>query len=260
MATKTITLLNEKGGVGKTTLAITLAAAAARDGMRVLMIDSDPQATGTMALGHKKQPGFYNLIQRGDAWADLLVEVDQKRIAPVANGSLHLLPGNVETRNLSIDDAGLLLDRLEEVESHFDLVVIDTAPTPSLIHILIYSATSAIIYPTQLESFSVDGIAASMKNLRRYSQYRQLNGMSEILGIGIVPTITNLNTNEHVANLRELGKTNLPILKPIHRRITWPEASAARQSIFAFAPGSPAANDAEAFYQAVAQAMTAAEV
>ncbi len=250
------TLLNEKGGVAKTTLAITLAAAAARDGRRVLLIDSDPQATGTIALGHKKQPGFYNLIQRGDPWGELLVQVDSERIAAQVKGTMFLLPGNVETRNLSVDDAGLLLDRLEELEDHFDLVVIDTAPTPSLIHILIYAATSAILYPTQLESFSVDGIAGSMKNLRRYSQYRGVNNLPEIKPIGLVPTMTNLNTNEHTANLNELHKAGLPILRPIHRRITWPEASAARQSIFAFAPESLAAIDAENFYQAAAQHMT----
>lgn len=250
------TLLNEKGGVAKTTLAITLAAAAARDGRRVLIIDSDPQATGTIALGHKKQPGFYNLIQRGDAWGDLLLQVDDERIAPHVHGSMFLLPGNVETRNLSVDDAGLLLDRFEELENHFDLIVIDTAPTPSLIHILIYAATSHIVYPTQLESFSVDGIAASLKNLKRYTQYRQVNGLPEITPVGIVPTMTNLNTNEHTANLNELNKAGLQILRPIHRRITWPEASAARQSVFAYAPGSQAAADGETFYQFAVQYMT----
>ena len=250
------TLLNEKGGVAKTTLAITLAAAAARDGRRVLLIDSDPQATGTLALGFKKQPAFYNLIQRGDPWGDLLQQVDNERIASQVQGSMFILPGNVETRNLSVDDAGILMDRLQELQDHFDLVVIDTAPTPSVIHILIYAATNAIIYPTQLESFSVDGIAASMKNLRRYSQYRQVNGLSEIKPIGLVPTMTNLNTNEHMANLNELKKAGLPILRPIHRRITWSEAAAARQSIFAFAPDSLAAVDGENFYQFAVQHMT----
>ena len=76
-----------------------------------------------------------------------------------------------------------------------------------------YAATNDIIYPTQLESFSVDGIAVSMRNLRRYSQFRQINGLSEIKPIGLVPTMTNLNTNAHMANLNELKKAGLPIVR-----------------------------------------------
>ena len=79
---KTITLLNEKGGVGKTTMAMTLACGLARDGYRVMLVDSDPQATATLGLGMEHEPGFYDLIQRKQAWANLSRTIEIERIAP----------------------------------------------------------------------------------------------------------------------------------------------------------------------------------
>ena len=81
---KTITLLNEKGGVGKTTMAMTLACGLARDGFRVLLVDSDPQATATLGLGLVHEPGFYDLVQRKEAWGKLIRPVAPERIATKA--------------------------------------------------------------------------------------------------------------------------------------------------------------------------------
>jgi len=252
---KTITLLNEKGGVGKTTLAMTLACALARDGHTVMAIDSDPQGTLTYGLGQPRAPHFYNLIQRKEAWADLACQIPFDRIAPNTKGRLFLLPGDRETRNLNVEDAALLLKRLQEIKQSFDYVVIDTAPSASLLHILVYLASDYILYPTQLEMFSMQGLKQSIQVMGEYTEFRAARRLPPIQLMGIAPTMTRLNTGGHSANMSDLQKSGLPVMRPIHNRIAWSDAAATRRSIFAYDALSEAAKDADTFMEQVMQAL-----
>jgi chromosome partitioning protein len=252
---KTITLLNEKGGVGKTTLAQTLACGLVREGFTVMAIDSDPQGTLTYGMGQNRAPHFYNLIQRKEAWADLARPVPMDRVAPEATGRLFLLPGDRETRNLNVEDAALLLKRLQELKQTFDYVIIDTAPSASLMHILVYLASDYILYPTQLEMFSMQGLKQSIQVMGEYTEFRAARKLPPIELLGIVPTMTRLNTGGHTANMADLQKSNLPVMRPIHNRIAWSDASATRRSIFAYDATCEAAKDADTFIGQVMQGL-----
>ena len=99
-----ITLLNEKGGVGKTTLATHIAAGLAIKGYRVVLIDSDPQGNATSAVGLEKRPNFYDLTVRNDSWRDVLGTVHpdvygEPHEAP--KGQLLAVSGNKESRNIA---------------------------------------------------------------------------------------------------------------------------------------------------------------
>lgn len=240
-----VTLLNEKGGVAKTTLAVTLASYLAIKGNSVILIDSDAQSTATAAFGIPASPGFYDLVARDAAWNEVLVPIDPAKIAQgEVKGKLWLVPGNRETRSINVDNAALLLNRLSEID--VDFVIIDTSPTPSMLHVLIYIATDALVYPTQLETWSVQGLAHSFRHREQYSKFRQSLGFAPIHVLGIVPTMTNLNTLEHAENLRDIrSNAPAPVWRPLHRRILWAETAAAQRSIFAYAPDSEAAKDAE---------------
>lgn len=254
---KTITFLNEKGGVGKTTLAMTLACALARDGAMVMILDTDPQATLTYALGLQKAPHFYNLIQRQEAWGTLAKRVDTERIAPAAKGQLWVLPGDRESRNLTVENAMLLHHRLQELTKSFDYVIVDTAPSASLLHILVYIATDYIIYPTQLEHFSMEGLRESLNVMGAYTGVRQGLGRPAIQMLGIIPTMTRLNTQEHSLNMADLQAAGMTVFRPMHNRIVWPASTSTRQSIFAYDSNTEAARDAETFFSQVKAALAA---
>lgn len=247
---KVITLSNEKGGVGKTTLALHLAAGMAIKGQRVMIIDADAQANATAGLGLNEEPGFYDLLVRGAGWRDVV------RVLPAdmyesetekSRGLLAIVPGNGETQLIAqkIDDAYALSDRLRELGNSIDIVIIDTSPTPSLLHGAIYLATDAILYPTLCETFSLQGLVKTMKHRDRFAKNRERLTGQTIHTLGIVPMMYRAKTVEHSENLKELERQfGKMVWKPLPLRITWSEAAALRRPIFNVAPTSSAAQDA----------------
>ncbi|NWF71270.1 MAG: AAA family ATPase [Chloroflexi bacterium] len=112
----TFSLINEKGGIGKTTLATHIAAGLAIRGYRVLLIDADPQGHATFSFGLEKRGGLFDLLVRDAAFKDVLLAPPLTAFAPdPIRGRLFLLPSNVETRAIPnlIDDVTLLAKRLQ---------------------------------------------------------------------------------------------------------------------------------------------------
>lgn len=246
-----ITLLNEKGGVGKTTSAVHVAAGLALRGQRVMLIDSDPQGHATTRLGMKEFPGLYDLLARDGEWAKLIFEADPKRWAGTqtvqGTGRLIVLPSNIETRQIPMavgDDITLFKERVEELKEHFDTVVIDTSPTPSLLHTMIYMATDMIVYPTQCQYLALDGLGKSMLHIKTTNKSRAVMGLeSAVLG-GVLPTMYDGNTNAHRRGLEKLvSGFGDKVLTPLRNLTAWREAEYAKQTIFAWAEGSPAEQD-----------------
>jgi chromosome partitioning protein len=247
---KVISLLNEKGGVGKTTLAMHLAAGLAVRGQRVLLIDADAQANATAGLGLREAPGFYDLLVRNSGWNDTLKVLPPELYEPPdtkAKGLLAVLPGNGETQLIAqkIDDAYAIQDRLSELEQSIDVVVFDTSPTPSLLHGAIYLATDAILYPTLCETFSLQGLMKTMKHHEGFSEKRESQTGRAINILGIVPTMYRSKTVEHSENFKELrDRFGGKVWDPLPLRITWSEANTMRRPVFSVAPHTSAARDA----------------
>lgn len=254
---KVITLLNEKGGVGKTTIATHIAAGLAVKGYRVVLVDSDPQGHATVLCGLPKEPGLYNLLVREAPFKDTmrLVPAEQYQIpGEPCTGQLFVVPSNIETRNIanSISDAFAVSDRLSELESLVDFVVFDTSPTPSLLHGSIYLATDYIIYPTKCEYLSFDGLVESIKHREAAQAHRDKWNLGPIEVLGIVPTMYRNQTIEHSENLRELQEQFGDLVwPPIHQRTIWAEAVTMRQPVFAIAPQTKAAAEALALVERV---------
>jgi chromosome partitioning protein len=240
---KTIALANAKGGCGKTTIAMHLAAGLAVRGYKVVLIDADAQANATSGLGLQKEAGFFNLLVRGAKWNDVLRVLPPERYEPPnqpSKGILAVLPGNDETQlvQFKIENVFLIGERLTELESAVDIVVFDTSPTPSLLHGAIYTATDGIIYPTLCEMFSLQGLVATIGNVKRAP-----NKVVET--IGIVPNMFREKTIEHTENLKDLRKDYGDLVwTPVNQRIIWSEANTMRKPVFALAPDSGAAQDA----------------
>lgn len=247
---KIITLLNEKGGVGKTTVATHIAAGLAIRGQRVILVDTDPQGHATITLGNQKVPGFYDLMVRNAAIEDVMRVVNPEVYeipGQDIKGALFLLPSNIETRNVSnsIDDALAVKWRLQEFDEVADYAIIDTSPTPSLLHGSIYLATDAILYPVTPEYLSFDGFVHSIEHRVRADKRRETEGMKRVYMMGILPTMVRPRTVEHSDNLSELqARFGRQVWPPITLRTIWGQASRMHKLIWSLVPDSAAAVEA----------------
>lgn len=247
---KIITLLNEKGGVGKTTSATHIAAGLAVRGHRVVLVDTDPQGHATITLGNKKVPGFYDLMVRGADIEDVIRLINPEVYevpGQKTEGALFLLPSNIETRNVSnsIDDALAVKWRLGEFDEIADYLIIDTSPTPSLLHGSIYLATDAILYPVTPEYLSFDGFVHSIEHRNRANKRREQEGMKGVYMMGILPTMVRPRTIEHTDNLNELrAQFGNKVWPHITLRTIWGQASRMHKLIWSLVPDSAAAQEA----------------
>jgi chromosome partitioning protein len=246
-----VNITNEKGGTGKTTLSVNMASGLAARGRRVLVIDCDPQGHATVRLGMKKEPSIYNLLVRDEEWARCVRAVPPERFGipgeTLPTGKLWVVPSNVETRNIaqSLGDAMVVRERLEELDGTVDVVIIDTSPTPSLLHGAFYSATDYIVYPTELAYTSFDGLVESIRHRMAADKAREAKwGIPPITVAGVVPTKYRSQTNEQKSNLDTLHQQfGSLVWNPIPMRTLWQESESRALPVYAMDPNSEAAGD-----------------
>jgi chromosome partitioning protein len=165
---KILGIVNQKGGVGKTTTAINLAACLALNGLKILLADCDPQANATSGLGFQRDDNRHSIydVLMGDAPA-------QQVLLPTEIGNLTLLPGSKNLTGANIELAGAedralrLRIALETVQQRFDLVVLDCPPALDLLTLNSLAAADSLIVPMQAEYFALEGISELVSTLER---------------------------------------------------------------------------------------------
>ena len=175
-----IAVVNQKGGVGKTTTAVNLAAALTEQGMRVLVCDFDPQANATSGLGvdkRKTKASSYDVVINGTPAEEAIVHT---KYADVLPSSADLAGAGVEL----IDQPGReqqLKKSLAPIRDSYDLILIDCPPSLELLTLNGLCACDGILIPVQCEYYALEGLSDLMATMRAVK--RKLNPSLEIFGV-----------------------------------------------------------------------------
>src|SRR5450631_3025366 len=162
-----VAVANQKGGVGKTTTAINLAAGLAALDRKILLVDVDPQANATSGLGEARKDNGIN------TYGVLLGEPAAAAIRPTQFPNLSLLPSTRDLVGAEIelvdkaDREGRLREALAPVKSEFDVVFLDCPPSLSLLTLNALTAADAVLVPIQTEYFALEGLSELMDTVDR---------------------------------------------------------------------------------------------
>ena len=184
---KTIAIVNQKGGVGKTTTCVNLAAALKNLGLRVLVCDFDPQANSTSGFGVDKtsSPNIYDVLLNG---AD-----PAKAVA----ATVYVLPSSKALAGASIEMIGLerreyqLREALDQLKARYDYILIDCPPSLELLTLNALCAADTVLVPVQCEYYALEGLSDLLSTIRIVK--RSLN--PEIALEGVVLTMYDGRTN-----------------------------------------------------------------
>lgn len=259
----TIAIVNSKGGVGKTTSAVTLAAGLAAMGRRVVLVDTDPQGNIAKWFGMPEESGIYDLLIKERPIDELLRLVPPAQWWPgETSGVLAVLPGNIRTTTAGValalngSPADMLKRGLEPLASAVDYVILDTAPTVTELMANIFAAADFAIIPTETRVLSVNGVIKTMDRIEAVLDQVKLRV------IGIQPTKYVQRQVECQENLKTLiGLYSDLVWPPVAERAAWSEAPSFGKSIFAYAPANhKAAREAARFVKTCVEALPVEEV
>ena len=238
---KVISLINQKGGVGKTTTSINLAASLALLGKKILLIDLDPQCNATTGIGLNKgdiERSIYNVFNGTSSIEEAIVKTRYK--------NLHVLPANINLAGIDIEleqtnysgtsKAERLKYHIDRIKNEYDYILIDCPPALGIITTNALTASDSVIIPVQCEFFALEGITQLLKAI----MYTQANLNPNLSIEGVLLTMLDARTNlglEVVEEIRSYFKDKV-YNTIIPRLIRLTEAPSHGKPIVAYDPKS----------------------
>lgn len=193
---KIIAVVNQKGGVGKTTTAVNLTAALTDLGMKALLCDFDPQANATSGLGIEKRKikkSVYDVVINGEPAENAIVQTKFGHVLP---SSADLAGAAVEL--ISMPDPNHRLGAaLEPLKSQYDVIFVDCPPSLEMLTINALAAADAILVPVQCEYYALEGLSDLMATLRMVK--KRINPRLEIFGVALTMFDGRTNFSTQVA-------------------------------------------------------------
>ena len=259
-----IAILNQKGGVGKTTTAVNLSAALAREGFQVCLLDLDPQAHATAHLGIEpdgEMPSIYDVLVRHRPLADVRREVGER---------LHLVGSDINLAAAEVELAGvvgrevILREALERDSERFDYLITDCGPSLGVLTLNALAAVDEVFIPLQPHFFALHGLSKLLETTGLVS--RRINPALKVTGIVVCLWESGTKLCQEVLGevngfLERSRGSNVPwadarvFATRVRRNIKLAEAPGHGKTIFEYAPNCPGASDYRALAQEVCTGM-----
>ncbi|MEL6180428.1 MAG: ParA family protein [Myxococcota bacterium] len=232
-----IAILNQKGGTGKTTTTVNLAAGLAQSGQRTLIIDMDAQGHVGISLGVKAERSLFHLIVENADPRTCATPVRENLDVILANDTL--ASAEIFLARMNEGRERILRSRMETIDA-YDFIILDCGPSLSLLNMNALTYADNIIVPVSCDFLSLVGVKQILRTLKNVNHYL----LHPVHIMGILPTFydrRNKISNEAVNTLKSYFKDK--VLPPIRINTRLKEAPSHKQSIFEYAPQSNGARD-----------------
>ena len=232
---KVISIVNQKGGVGKTTTSVNLSASLGVLEKKILLIDADPQANATSSLGvnlydEKTTKTFYEVLENTTSIKDSILSTDSPNL-DIIPSSIDLVGAEIELVNVN-DREKMLSNQINLIKSEYDFIFIDCPPSLGLITINCLSASDSIIVPIQCEYFALEGLGKLMSTIRQIQSHH--NNELGIEGLLLTMYDSRLRLSNNVIEEVKMHFGNIVFDTIIQRNVRLSEASGHGTSIIKY--------------------------